>query len=117
MSGYKDLDHQQRQKLAMEAKKAMLEKHRAAVEDPTLAERQATRLAIHEAREARIAEREAAKKKRQAELAAQAEADRLAAITATEEAERELALAAEKKAERDARYAARKAAKKQRRKG
>ena len=129
MSGYKDLGHQERQKLALAAKQAMLAKHRAAVEDPSLAERQAERQKIHEAREVRLAAREAARKLREAELAAQAareaeirlreqqEAERLAAIAAAEEAERELALAAEKKAERDARYAARKAAKKQRRKG
>jgi hypothetical protein len=129
LSGYKDPDFQQRQSSAATARKAMMEKYRAASEDPAAAERQAARLAVNEARQLRLAEREAAKKLRQAEQAEQAaraaelaleaerEAERLEASNALDQAEREVLLAAEQKAARDARYAARKAAKKQRRKG
>jgi hypothetical protein len=129
MSGYKDPNLQDRQSNAAAAKKAMLEKFRAASEDPDAAARQAARLAVNEARAVRVAEREAVKKVRQAELAekaaqaaelvlqAQREAEAAEALVAAEKAEAEVALAAEQKAARDARYAARKAAKKQRRKG
>lgn len=129
MSNYKDPDFQTRQSSAATAKKAMLEKHRAASEDPGLAERQAERQAVVEARQARAVKREAAKKQLEAEKAvekaraaeaaaeAEREAERLKAAAEADEAEREILLAAEQKAARDARYAARKAAKKQRRKG
>jgi hypothetical protein len=111
------------------AKKAMLEKFRAALQDPVRAERRATRLAIHEARLVRMAEREAAKKAAEAKLAAQAarelelanqaarEAEEAKTRLANEEFERAAALQARQKAERDARYAARKADKKVRRRG
>jgi hypothetical protein len=129
MNSYKGLDPQQRQSNAAAAKKAMLEKFRAAAEHPAVAKRDAARVAVNEARLFRSAEREAAKKARQVELDEQAahaaelalqaerEAVRVEADTAAEKAEREASLEAEQKAARDARYAARKAAKKVRRRG
>jgi hypothetical protein len=129
LSSYKDPDFQQRQSSASTAKKEMLEKFRAAAGDPAVAERQAARVALKEARQVRAAEREAAKQARQIEQAEQAaraaelkleserEAARLEAAMAADKAEQEILLAAEQKAARDARYAARKSAKKQRRKG
>jgi Family of unknown function (DUF6481) len=122
MSGYKDFDLQQRLSDAAAAKKATLEKFRAASEDPAAATRRAARVAVNEARLLRIAGREAAKRAREAELAelalrAQREAEEVEALLAAQNAEREAALKAEQKAARDARYAARKAAKKERRRG
>ena len=129
MSSYKDPDLQQRQNDAAAAKKAALEKFRAASEDPAVATRHATRVAVNEARLVRIGEREAAKRAREAELAEQAtraaefaaqaqrEAEKAGALIAAEEAEREASVKAEQKVARDARYAARKAAKKERRRG
>jgi hypothetical protein len=129
MPSYKDPDFKDRQKAAAEAKKAMLERHRALAADPAAAEKQAARIAVIEARKIRDAEREAAKKLRavqKAEEAARAaEAAKLEqqkkleaeALIAAEEAEKGEALLAEQKAARDARYAARKAAKKVRRRG
>jgi hypothetical protein len=129
MSSYKGPDLQQRQSNAAEAKKAMLERFRAASEDPAVAKRHASRAAINQQRLVRVAEREAANKVREAELAEQAaraaelalqaqrEAEKAEALAATEKAEREAALEVEQKAVRDARYAARKAAKKERRRG
>ncbi len=129
MSSYKTPDILERQTNAAAAKKAMLEKFRAAAEDPAIAERRAARTVIHQARLVRIAEREAAKRAREAELAAEAaraaellaqaerEAKQLEAMIAAEKADRAAALEAEQKAARDARYAARKAAKKVRRRG
>jgi hypothetical protein len=120
----------ERRNNAAAVKKAMLEKFRAVTQDPVLAEQQRLkRIAINEARAVRMAEREAARKVREAELAAQAareaeiaaqeqrEREAAEALAKAEEAERALALAAEQKAARDARYAARKAAKKLRRRG
>jgi Family of unknown function (DUF6481) len=120
----------ERRNNAAAVKKAMLDKFRAVTQDPVLAEQQRLkRTAINEARDARMAERDAARKVREAELAAQAareaeiaaqaarEAEAAEALAKAEAAERALALAAEQKAERDARYAARKAAKKVRRRG
>ena len=131
MPGFKSPDHNQRRTNADEAKKALLEKFRAAPGpgDPAYEQRQAERAAVQAARLARETEREQARKadearraeeaRLEAERRAQAEreAAELAARTAAEEADREAALKAEQKAARDARYAARKAAKKQRRKG
>ena len=122
MSGYKDFDLQQRLSDAAAAKKATLEKFRAASEDPAVATRRAARVAVNEARLLRIAKREAAKRAREAELAelalrAQREAEKVEALLAAQKAEREASLKAEQKAARDARYAARKAAKKERRRG
>jgi hypothetical protein len=118
-----------RRSAADEAKKAMLEKFRAALQDPVREEKRAGRLAIHNARLVRMAEREAAKNAAEAKLAALAareselayqaarEAEEANIRVAAEEAERAAALKAQQKAERDARYAARKAAKKVRRRG
>ena len=129
MSSYKDPDLQQRQNDAAAAKNATLEKFRAASEDPAVASRHASRVAVNEARLVRIAEREAAKRAREAELAEQAtraaefasqaqrEAEKVEALMAAEAGEREASLKAEQKVARDARYAARKAAKKERRRG
>jgi hypothetical protein len=129
MNSFKGSDLHDRRSNANAAKKQLLEKFRAASQDPSLAERQAARAAIHEARLARMAEREKARQAREAELAAQAEREaELAAQAAREaeaakaaaeaaEAERAEALLAEQKAARDERYAARKAAKKVRRRG
>jgi len=55
-------DLNDRQTSAAAAKKALLEKFRAASEDPRRAEREAERRAIAEARDKRNAEREAARK-------------------------------------------------------
>src|ERR1700734_1984894 len=71
MSSFRDPDIQERRSSAAAARKAMLEKYRAASEDPAVAERHAARVAVNEARLARLAEREAAKKVREAELAAE----------------------------------------------
>lgn len=118
-----------RRSAADAAKKAMLEKFRAALQDPAMEAQRAKRLADHEARLIRMAEREAIKEARKAELAAQAareaalvsqaarEAEEAKARAVSEEAERAAVLKAEQKTERDARYAARKAAKKMRRRG
>ena len=84
---FKYPDLQERQKTAAAAKKALLEKFKAASNDPAIAEREAARVAINEARLARAAEREAAKKTREAELAAQAARDAELAAQAKREAE------------------------------
>jgi Family of unknown function (DUF6481) len=120
--GYKDPKLEDRRSAADAAKKALLEKFRVAQQDPARDERDAQRLAAHEARLARTAEREAAKKAqaaREAELAEQAarEAEEAKVRVAAEEEERVAALKEEQKAQRDARYAARKAAKMVRRRG
>jgi uncharacterized protein DUF6481 len=126
---YRTPDLNDRQNAAAAAKKQMLERFRAASQDPSLTEKLAERAKINAAREARMAEREVARKARDAELAAQAareaelaaqaqrEAEQLAALAKEEELQRQMALEAEQKAARDARYAARKAAKKVRRRG
>jgi hypothetical protein len=118
-----------RRSAADAAKNAMLEKFRAALQDPVREEQRAKRLGIHNARLVRVAERKAAKKATDVKLAAQAareselanqaarEAEEANNRVTAEEAERAAALKAEQKAERDARYAARKAAKKVRRRG
>jgi hypothetical protein len=67
MSSFQDPDHQHRQSAAA-AKQAMLQKFRAASEDPEVTRRHAARVAMNEARLACIAEREAAKRAREAEL-------------------------------------------------
>jgi len=129
MSNFRSPDVLERRNNAAAVKKTMLEKFRTASQDPALEEQRLNRIAINEARAGRQAERDAAKKVREAELAveaaqaanraaqAQREAEQAETLIATEKAEREVALAAEQKAERDARYAARKAAKKVRRRG
>ncbi len=73
MSPYRSPDVLERRNNAGAVKKAMLEKFRAVTQDPVLTEKKrAERLAIHEARLKRTAEREAAKAAREAELAEQA---------------------------------------------
>ena len=126
---FKYPDLQDRLKSSAAAKSAMLEKLRAAANDPDREKRDAERMAIAQARAVRMAERETARKAQEAELARQAaiaaeaakqaqlEAERLDALKLAEDAERLVALEAEQKAARDARYAARKAAKKVRRRG
>jgi hypothetical protein len=116
MSAKNDDDFNERLSTAAKAKQALLEKFRARpkADDPAAAECNAARLAVSLARDARIAERKAA---REAEaVRAQAEAIRQAAEDAArkaaaeaEQAAQELAVEAERKAARDARYAARKA--------
>src|SRR5712672_249625 len=102
MNRSKETGFAERQSAAAAAKKAALERHRVATNDPQLAERQVARQAVKLARDTRVAERRAARL---------AEEARLAAERAAEEAARQAALEAAKQAARDARYAARKAAK------
>ena len=101
MSSYKGPDPQQRQSDAVAAKKAMLDKFRAASEDPAVAERRVARVAVNEARLARVAEREAAKRVRMAELAEQAARAAELALQAQREAEKAEALVAAEKVERE----------------
>ena len=56
MSSFQDPDHRQRQSAAAAAKQAMLQKFRAASEDPEVARRHAARVAMNEARLARISD-------------------------------------------------------------
>ena len=108
MAAYKDKGFSERLSTAADARKAMLERVRAkpGPDDPAVVERRAARQAISVAREARVAERKAA---REAEVAHQAAREAEAARQAAEQADRDKALEAERKAVRDARYAARKA--------
>jgi len=119
MAGFKQPDFIERQEAAAKARKVALEKFRAKVADPALAERLTARAARAAERSAIKTTREierAEKKAREAEPAQQAERD--AAIEAerakTESAERERASQAEQKAARDARYAAPKSRSKRR---
>lgn len=114
---YKGSSLTDRRDTAASAKRAMLEKFRAKVADPSLAEKVAAYEAIAVAREIRVAERkavrdaeEAARKAEEARLAAE-EAARQAALEVERVAQEE-ALKVQQKAARDARYAARKARKK-----
>src|ERR1700690_3766614 len=97
MSNFRSPDVLERRNNAAAVKKAMLEKFRAAAQDPALDRQRLNRIAVNEARTGRIVTREAHKKVR--------------------EAERAVALGATQKTDRDARYWARKAAKKVRRRG
>ena len=129
MSSFTSPDLLERRNNAATVKKVMLEKFRVARQEPAFEQQRLKRIAVNEARAFRGVEREAAKKVREAELAAQAaraaelaaqahrEAEKAEALAKAEAAERDAALATEQKAERDARYAARKAAKKIRRRG
>ena len=129
MSSFRSPDLLERRSNAATIKKVMLEKFRAARQDPAFETQRLKRIAVNEARAFRTAEREATKKVREAELAAQAtlaaelaaqarlEAEKAEALAKAHAAARDASLAAEKKAARDARYAARKAAKKIRRRG
>lgn len=123
MPRFTDKDISESRATAANARKAMLARFRArpAEDDPAVVERKAARLAVSQAREARIAAREA---DRRAEAERQAAELKLreeeAARMALEQAERDkierraegdraLQLLAEQKAARDSRYAARKA--------
>src|SRR6476620_10431096 len=119
MSSFRSPDLLERRNNAATVKKEMLEKFRAARQDPAFEQQRLKRIALNEARAFRTGERETAKKVRAAELAAQAhlEAEKAEALAKAHAAERDAALAAEQKASRDARYAARKTAKKIRRRG
>ncbi|MDR3529589.1 MAG: DUF6481 family protein [Rhodopila sp.] len=99
---------------AAAAKQALLERFRArpAVNDPAWIEQQAALKAIADAREARAAERRAAKEAEAARVAAEQAALRAAEQARAAEAKaRAAAEEAQRKAARDARYAARKARK------
>jgi hypothetical protein len=108
LTAYKDKDFGERLSTAAAARKATLERFRAkpGPDDPAVAERRAARQALVVAREARLADREAARK---AEKALEAAREEEAARQAAEQTDRDAALEAERKAARDARYAARKA--------
>jgi Family of unknown function (DUF6481) len=96
-----------RQASAAKARSSLLEKFRANQEsDEDFAKRQAAMMETRVAREARESERKAA-----ADVARQAELERLTRLKA-EEAERARQLAADQKARRDERYASRKKRKK-----
>jgi hypothetical protein len=116
MTSFKEPSLAERQKAAVKARKAALEKFRANAADPALAERHATRIAqaaertsAKQARDLQKAERTL----RDAEIAEQTArtAAEEAARDSMEQASRKLAQEAERKAGRDARYAARKARK------
>jgi uncharacterized protein DUF6481 len=99
---------------AAAAKQALLERFRArpSADDPAEIARQDALKAISDARDARAAERKAAKEAEAARVAAELAAQRVQAqIAAAEAKARTLASEAERKAARDARYAARKARK------
>ena len=129
MSSFSSPDLLERRNNAATVKKAMLEKFHNTRQDAAFEQKRLKRIAVNDARAARAAEREIAKKTNEAELAAQAarnaehaaqaqrEIEKAETLAKAEAAERDAALAAEQKAERDARYAARKAAKKVRRRG
>jgi hypothetical protein len=99
---------------AAASKQALLERFRSrpTVGDPAWVEQQAALQAIADARDARAAERKAAKEAEAARLAAEEAARRKQEQVAAAEAKANaLAMEAERKAARDARYAARKARK------
>lgn len=117
----RDNELNDRRKGASDAKAALLEKFRAAQNDPDREAKQAERLAVATAREERHAERERLKAEEQQRLQ-RLEAERLAEMEAAARAEAEEREAADKlrisrviedeaarKAERDRKYAARKA--------
>jgi hypothetical protein len=119
MSGFKKPDFVERQEAAAKAKKDALEKFRAKVTDPGLADRLTARTASAADRKALKTARDmekAEQKAREAERAAHAEreAAQQAERAKAESADREAALEAERKAARDARYAARKSRSKRR---
>ncbi len=127
--GYQRPDFRQRQIAANKAKSDQLAKFKISTspDNPDLIERRAARQAIIEAREIRIAQREAARIAREKEAAEQAalEAERIAkterdaaeaaARAIQERAAHEALLAAAEKSIRDTKRAARKGGKKQRR--
>ena len=120
MAGFKGSQYTDRAQASSEAKKAALEKFRAAVpkpDDPAVLARAAERRAIAEAREVRMAERRKVKEAEAARAAEEASnrAAEQARLAAEEEARvaaqalRDEEIKAERKAARDAKYAARKA--------
>jgi hypothetical protein len=119
MSSHKNDDFNERLTAAAKARTAMLERFRArpGPDDPAYQERQAELAAIAAARDARAAERKAAREAEAARVLAEkarlaAEQKALAAEQAARDREaqnRAAALIAEQKLARDARYAARKA--------
>jgi hypothetical protein len=112
MKAFKHDRFNERLTTAADSKASLLAKFRArpAADSPAVLERQAAQKAINDAREARAAERWAARAADAAKQAAEEKA-RLAEETARVAAEtaRAKAEAAEQKAARDARYAARRA--------
>lgn len=113
MSGYRSDSFDDRRKAAMEARKAQLERFRAATPDPNdpavIARREAD--IAREQKERERAEARKAAKKAEEERLAREKAERIAAAEAAKRAEtlRKLQLLADQKKARDARYAARKA--------
>jgi hypothetical protein len=99
---------------AAAAKQALLDRFRArpTADDPSEIARQEALKAISDARDARAAERKAAKEAEAARVAAELAARRAQdQVAAAEARARAVAAEAERKAARDARYAARKARK------
>ena len=100
MPHFRSPDVLERRNSADAVKKAMLAKFRAVTQDQVLAEQQrAQRVAISEARDIRAVEREAARKVREAELAAQTARDAELAAQAQREREAAEALIATQKAD------------------
>jgi hypothetical protein len=122
MASFQHPDFDERLSAAASARQALLDRFRAKVNggDPDLLKKQAERLEIAKAREARLAARKAAKEAQEAaertarearEAAEKVEREEREARERVEAAAWKAALEEEKKAERDARYAARKARK------
>jgi len=122
MAIFQQPDFNERRSAAATAKQSLLERFRAKVNtnDPEFLRKQAERLAISQAREARLAERKATREAREAaeravreakEAAERKEREEREARERTEAVAWKAALEEEKKAARDARYAARKARK------
>ena len=114
MSQFKKDPLTDRLKDAANARKGAVDRFRSrpAADDPEVVAKQAARQAVSQAREARIAERDALRRVSEAEREAVAEQARAAdemARQASETIAREAADNAERKIVRDARYAARKA--------
>src|SRR2546430_841982 len=86
----------ERQSAAAAAKKAALERHRVAANDPQLAERQVARQAVKLARDARVAERRAARLAEEARLAAERAAEEAARQAALEAAGRRIRAGADR---------------------
>ena len=109
MSYFRSPDVLERRNNAAAVKKAMLAKFIAKAQDPALEQQRLKRIEIAEARSRRMAEREAERKVREAEIAAQAareaeiavqkqrEADEIEALIAAEATERAAALAVNRK--------------------
>src|SRR2546430_12546656 len=88
MNRSKETGFAERQSAAAAAKKAALERHRVATNDPQLAERQVARQAVKLARDTRVAERRAARLAEEARLAAERAAEEAARQAALEAAAR-----------------------------